>query len=60
MHRAYVCCTVRTRELYERFVKGIEAKGLKAVEHVLEQKDVWYYLKYAEIVVLEVAELSVC
>lgn len=60
MRKAYICCTVRTRELYERFVKGIGAKGLKSVEHALEQKNVWYYLKYAEIVVLEVAELIVC
>lgn len=52
--RSYICCTVRTAELYDRFKSGIVSLGLCTIEHFLEKKDVWYYNKYADIVVLEI------
>lgn len=52
--RSFICCTIRTIELYQRFKKGIENCGLKTAEHKLEQKNIWYYNKYADIVVLEI------
>ena len=58
--RAFICCTVRTEELFSRFKKGLETKGLSVTEHVLEQQNVWYYMKYAEIVLLEVSLWLVC
>ena len=52
-------------ELFSRFKEGLEAKGLTVTEHVLEQpqppqQSVWYYMKYAEIVLLEVSLWFVC
>ena len=51
---------MRTKELFSRFKEGLEAKGLAVTEHVLEQQNVWYYMKYAEIVLLEVSLCLVC
>lgn len=57
--RSYICCTVRTAELYDRFKTGIVSLGLHTVEHFLEKKGVWYYNKYADIVVLEIWKESI-
>ena len=55
MKKALICCTVRTKELYDRFKNGI-AKKCHVVEHELEQKQIWYYLKYTRIVLLEITQ----
>lgn len=55
MKKALICCTVRTEELYDRFKSGI-AKRCHVVEHELEQKQIWYYLKYTRIVLLEITQ----
>ena len=52
--RSYICCTVRTSELYSRFKDSIESFGLQTKEHYLEPKGIWYYTKIADIVVLEI------
>ena len=52
--KSYICCTVRTTELYSQFINGLAQNGLQLHEHYLEQKNVWYYDKYADIVVVEI------
>ena len=52
METAFICCTIRTEELFNRFKSGMEKK-YRIVEHELEQKNIWYYFKYARIVLLE-------
>lgn len=53
--KSFVCCTVRTVEMFDRLKEGLEAKHLRTTTYNLEQMNIWYYLKYADIVLLEVA-----
>lgn len=55
METAFICCTIRTEELFNRFKSGMEKK-YRIVEHELEQKNIWYYFKYARIVLLEISK----
>ena len=40
--------------MFDRLKEGLKAKSLRIAMHYLEQTNTWYYLKYADIVLLEV------
>ena len=40
--------------MFDRLKENLKAKGLRIAMHYLVQMNTWYYLKYAEIVLLEV------
>ena len=52
--KALICCTVRTAEMFDRFLKNCEDRNLKTATHYLKQTNLWYYIKIAEIVLIEV------
>jgi len=59
--KAYICCTVRTADMFDRFQSRLEENHLHFLLHPLEQKNVWYYDKYADIALLEItAVYGVC
>ena len=52
--KALICCTVRTAEMFDRFLINCENRDLKTAVHSLKQTNLWYYVKIAEIVLIEV------
>ena len=40
--------------MFDRFQSRLEEKHLHFLSHHLEQRNVWYYDKYADIVLLEI------